>query len=343
MHVQDVTRNDILKLLGAGREEDANQKTINRRAMVLLVALRNAGATIKLQKGDWPKTVDNDVDVCSQDEIKAFFDVCAAEEKLLFQVYLATGFRFREVNTLTWDRVDFRRNVLWVKPDVIYGFKPKNHEVRSVKVPSSLIESLKQRQKSSKTRLVFPTRPHPKRPSYGGDQPDAHHLELCKEVAFRAELNCGHCKSTKGKCATTANCERWYLHRWRDSFATNLLRSGVDIKTLQTLLGHKKLSTTEKYLAALRMDELDDKVEGYSRSISTAAKCGSRNSRRYSSPRVNVEASGRAARASLYDSENHLVSMNGGVVTLLYDGNGTLQYDSLHRMTSMTASNTAYS
>jgi integrase len=44
-------------------------------------------------------------------------------------------------------------------------------------------------------------------------------------------------------------------------FATNMLQSGIDIKTLQVLLGHKNLSTTEKYLRAVRLDELEQRVE----------------------------------------------------------------------------------
>ena len=40
-----------------------------------------------------------------------------------------------------------------------------------------------------------------------------------------------------------------------------MLQSGVDIKGLQDLLGHKHLSTTERYLKSLRLDDLRDKVE----------------------------------------------------------------------------------
>jgi integrase/recombinase XerD len=260
-YVSAVTRDDIIRLMAMGREEGLNQKTINKRLIVTLMALRNAGATIEMKKGDWPKTTDNDVEIYEEDELKAFFGACDVDEKLLFQVYLFTGFRNREVATLTWDSVDFKRNQLSVKPRADFRFVPKSYEERGVRVPAALIALLKQHQKHSKGKLVFPTRPHPKRPNYGGDSPDAHHLELCKKIAHRAELNCGTCKSTKGKCKTTANCEQWYLHKFRHTFATNMLRSGMDIKSLQTLLGHKSLATTEKYLKALNLDKLEHQVE----------------------------------------------------------------------------------
>jgi len=108
----------------------------------------------------------------------------------------------------------------------------------------------------------------------GGNDPDGHMLELCKEIAFRAGLNCGRCtgkytvKKSKTKketrkynCKTEPRCHNWNLHRWRHSFATQMLQSGLDIRSLQLLLGHKNLSTTEKYLKSLRLGDLRDKVE----------------------------------------------------------------------------------
>jgi integrase/recombinase XerD len=260
-YVSAVTRDDILRLMGIGRDEKLNQKTINKRLIVVLMALRNAGAEIKMKKGDWPKTTDGEVEIYTDHEIKSFFSACNPEEKLLFQVFLCTGFRAREVSTLTVDSVESSANRLRVKPRPEYKFIPKNYEERIVTVPASLMSTLKKHIKAIQTKLVFPTRPHPKRPEYGGDAPDAHHLELCKEIAFRAGLNCGLCKSKKGSCKITASCSHWFLHKWRHTYATNLLRSGVDIKTLQYLLGHKNLATTEKYLKSLPLEDLQVKVE----------------------------------------------------------------------------------
>lgn len=37
-------------------------------------------------------------------------------------------------------------------------------------------------------------------------------------------------------------------HRWRHTFATNFLKRSKDIEVLRLILGHKKISTTQKYL-----------------------------------------------------------------------------------------------
>ena len=37
-------------------------------------------------------------------------------------------------------------------------------------------------------------------------------------------------------------------HKWRHTFATNFLKQGGDIESLRLILGHAKLSTTQRYL-----------------------------------------------------------------------------------------------
>ena len=264
-YVSQVTREDILRLMGVGRDAELNQKTSNKRLIVGLMAMRNAGAVLMLKKGDWPKTIDKSVAIYEPEEISKFFAACDKRELLIFQTFLCTGFRSRELATPEWPDMNWKKNSLSLSPKPQYRFKPKSYEERTMPVPSALTQSLRVHQMANKeSLLMFPSAEHPKRPSYGGKAPDAHHLELCKEIALRAGLNCGRCEGPKGKCKTGPYCEHWYLHKWRHTFATNLLQSGVDIRSLQIVLGHKNIATTEKYLKSLRLDDLHDKIESSS-------------------------------------------------------------------------------
>jgi len=50
-----------------------------------------------------------------------------------------------------------------------------------------------------------------------------------------------------GKLLTRALPEGWTGHTLRHGFATDLLRNDVDLRTIQNLLGHASLATTERY------------------------------------------------------------------------------------------------
>ena len=53
---------------------------------------------------------------------------------------------------------------------------------------------------------------------------------------------------------------RHFPHRWRHSYATSLLRRGVDIHVVQRLMGHSDIATTTRYLHLCDAD-LSDAVE----------------------------------------------------------------------------------
>jgi site-specific recombinase XerD len=53
---------------------------------------------------------------------------------------------------------------------------------------------------------------------------------------------------------------RHFPHRWRHSYATSLLRRGVDIHVVQRLLGHSNIATTVRYLHLSDAD-LSDAVD----------------------------------------------------------------------------------
>lgn len=78
-----------------------------------------------------------------------------------------------------------------------------------------------------------------------------------KRITRRGDLNCGHCESTHGnKCSGGPHCSKWYLHKFRHTFATTNLEHGVSIRTVQEWLGHSDLESTMVYRKLVRHKDI---------------------------------------------------------------------------------------
>jgi integrase len=223
--------------------------------------------TLKLRDGEGPITVrdtkvgvtQKEPEVYEPNDLDQFFKFCTPTQSTLFKTFLLTGFREDEVMYLYWRDLDFDRATLRVTAKPEFDFTVKDYEERTVAVPYDNlmgelyklgwwydgVESTYQEH----CQLVFPT---------AGGKPNHHMLRLCKRIAHRAGLNCKVCETciaTKGK-----ECERWFLHKFRATYGTELLRMGFDIATVRKLLGHKPGSeATFRYLAPLQVDKVRQK------------------------------------------------------------------------------------
>jgi integrase len=187
----------------------------------------------------------------SDAEIKKLFEVMSEEEWERYAFFLSTGCREQEVMFATWDDIDFTHKTYKVEGKDDVNFVPKNHEVRVTPLTTEVCEMLRERKKSAKGRWIFQAE---------GGKPEGHFLRKFKAIAKRAGLNCGGCKTTitdgkfhlrkqvKVSCETRPVCEKHYLHRLRKTAATRWLHTGINIRKIQSWLGHSSLEVTQLYL-----------------------------------------------------------------------------------------------
>ena len=197
-------------------------------------------------------------------ELRKLFAAMKPEETVRYKFFLGTACREKEVTYASWQDIDFARGIYHGrrKPDV--GFTPKKHESRDVKMPTELVNVLRERKKHAKhPRWIFVNEE---------GRPDNHFLRKFKRIALRAGVNCGNCVApwTSGRyhtlrkiettCKVHPVCEHHYLHRLRKTCASNWEAKGIPVRTIQYMLGHKSLETTQKYLGITNLDSLTEKI-----------------------------------------------------------------------------------
>ena len=181
----------------------------------------------------------------SIEECKRFLDACPPKLYPIYYTFLHTGMRKGELENLTWADVDLKRRQIRIEAKA--HWKPKTGE-RHIPISDSLLTLLKKLRKEweagekrgggkgthPESDLVFPLKPTAHSHNYL-------RTELIK-IAKKAELG----DFTK-------------LHTLRHTFASHLVMQGVDLTTVQKLLGHTDIEMTMIY-AHLAPDHLSAAV-----------------------------------------------------------------------------------
>ena len=152
-------------------------------------------------------------------------------EKNLILLLYGGGLRISEACNLKWKDIDFTyRKIL------IHG---KGNKERLLILPAFCIDSLKKLKTENeiffniKTDYVFGFKPLNPRTGF----------QMVRDAGAKAGL-----------------LNKIHPHSLRHSFATHMLASGANLRTLQSLLGHESLTATEKY-THLNIDALGRMVE----------------------------------------------------------------------------------
>jgi integrase len=246
-----VTKQDLKDWIAKERQRVSHRTICNLYASVAAF-LMFAGVDHKklMPQGERPTPQDSTPECYSETEMtKFFFNIVKERDNLFFEFLLKTGPREREATNLEWTDLVLGPNPV-VKFQTKEGFRTKTGKSRVVPLESGLAIKLAEwRVKNPKTRLVFGT---------DKDEVEGHYLRTCKEIAKRAGFN----------------QEDFWLHKFRDTFATWALRRGVDIRTVQHWLGHADISMTEKYLAPQQGEQAQGQINkafGGSLAVSQAA------------------------------------------------------------------------
>jgi integrase/recombinase XerD len=181
------------------------------------VTLKRPEMVVHIPFGKRPKALPS---VLSPEEVVQFLEAALpGRERTLLDVAYSCGPRLQELLGLKVADIDSARMVLQIR-------RGKGQKDRLVPLSPRLLEVLRAYWRACRPQSwLFPGLQPDKPLSDGAVQ------RLCHRTAARAQLS-----------------KRITPHTLRHSFATHLLEAGVDLLSVQALLGHSHFNTTAKYL-----------------------------------------------------------------------------------------------
>ncbi len=163
-----------------------------------------------------PKNEKKIPSVLTKEEVKLLFNSAQTKKsKLILMMLYSSGLRVSELVNIRPKDLDFNENIGWVRSG-------KGKKDRIFVISQKLSNKLKKYlEKKSDNEFVF---------------------------SKEKPLTTRNIQKIVSKCARKANIDKEVTpHTLRHSYATHLLDSGVDIRKIQTLLGHSNISTTMIY------------------------------------------------------------------------------------------------
>ena len=204
-----------------------NEKKLSTGSITIAISALRFLYGVTLKK-DWsfrdlipaPKVPKKLPIILSPEEVLQFLDcVRSRKHRAILTTCYAAGLRISEAVALTPPTVDSKRMVIRVE-------QGKGQKDRYVMLSPKLLEILRAWWRVEKPKdWLFP-----------GDFPGQH--------ITRNAVNL-ECKKARRICKIPKPITP---HSLRHAFAVHLLEQGVDVRTIQLLLGHRSLATTAKYL-----------------------------------------------------------------------------------------------
>lgn len=237
-YVDEITREDVFSFHKTLRNRGCGDRTVHNKHMRLRSFLKFCKLDYAAILPPAPKYDSTLPTTYSNEEITKILKVADPYMSIAIELGRKCGLRDQEIQHLEWPDIDWTHSTLRVTSKAHWNFRIKDSEERDIPVPISLLRMLKKRKALGIAGpLVLPTR---------GGNPNGKLLRSLKRLAKANGLNCGACKGCK---SALAECQRFTLHKLRRTYGTTLLRSGIDVATVQKFLGHSDLESTMRYLA----------------------------------------------------------------------------------------------
>lgn len=195
-------------------------------------------------------------DILTEDDIKIFLkDYNNTIYYYIFQTAINTGMRRGEILALTWDKIDFEKNVIIVNKNLTRFNKitlPKNNSsIREVQMNNNLKKILLELKNFTKNKINYSL--------YGKEIIISNNNDF--DFLFRNEY---------GEFITTSNVNsifgnryrnKYHFHQFRHYFATKLINAGIPVAEVAKILGHAQVSTTLKmYVGTNKSENLTNKL-----------------------------------------------------------------------------------
>lgn len=230
-YAADVDGQDLRLYMATLRDRGLSHRSVCNNYTSIATFLKFCDVDHKklLPYSERPTPDDGTPEAYEEFEMKGFFAALTRErDRLAFEVLLKAGLREREMTTLEWPDLNLgAKPTLTVQPRKPHlKFRTKTGKGRTVPLEKNLALKLAAwRARNPKTRLVFGTK---------SDKEDSHFYRICVETAEKAGMD----------------PNKFWLHKFRDTFGTWTCRAGkVDLRTLQSWMGHSSITMTERYLA----------------------------------------------------------------------------------------------
>lgn len=197
-------------------------------------------------KLDAPKVTRDVPDVLSREQVDALLQACAEDARMtcLLELLYGAGLRVSELVSLRLGNLPRRRLGLWETREMIIRGKGGKERLCPLGVPALLaLRNWLEARDGDKYGtgsgdFLFPSR------GKSGHLTRRRLAQMLEKLAYAVGLNPA----------------RVYPHALRHAYATHLLQGGADLRSVQTLLGHADIATTQIYTHVLT-DELAELLE----------------------------------------------------------------------------------